>query len=253
MPWDTPALGVSVLELVEPETVPAPTLDAALATLDLHCRTERIGLVTTRVGAEHLQTVAALSRAGFREVETSYALRLEPVAPPALAWRGAALPLEPASACDAPALAEFATRAFSHSRYHEDERIHPARANARMGHWIIDSLTNGDEILLTRRNHAIAALMSFRQCGDTVRFRLGGTAPEAGPVGGMFWAAVIGELARRGVRVIETRVSARHPAALKLHEAFGFVAGPPELGMTRILSDAAPLLASSPPDAARTT
>ncbi|MGE0869042.1 MAG: hypothetical protein AB7P03_10775 [Kofleriaceae bacterium] len=256
-PWDEPCLGVPVIELLEVTGESAAALDAALGAVDELCASDQIGLVTTRVAERAQPVVAALIRAGYCHVETSYPLRLAPLDVPGALRRG--LAISPAVRADANALVDLA-HSFEHSRYLEDQRIHPARGRARTAQWIVDSLSNGDEVMVARRHAAIAAVMSWRRSGDVVRLLLGGTAPDAGPIAPMFWAAIVLELAGRGVRAIETRVSAANDAALRLHRALGFMAGEPDLGMTKIYPWGAAIVRTSPasapradPDASRTT
>lgn len=251
VPWDALALGVPVIELIELAGDEPAALDAVLAAVDATCATEAVGVATTRIVACADAAVAALARAGYRHVETSHALRLAPVVIARGLDRG--LSIEPATTADAPALAALALAAFTHSRYLEDDRIHPARARARMARWIIDSLGNGDDVVVARRRGALAAAMSWRRVGDSVRLLLGGTAQDAGPIAPLFWTAVVRELAGRGVRAIHTRVSTANPAALRLHHALGFVAGEPELGMTKLYPVGEPIVGSPPRDVERTT
>ena len=251
VPWDAIALGVPVVELVELAGDEPAALAAALAAVDATCATEAVGVATIRIPARAHAAVAALVRAGYRHVETSHALRLSPVVIPRGLDRG--LSIEPATTADAPALAALALAAFTHSRYLEDDRIHPARARARMARWIVDSLGNGDDVVVARRRGALAAAMSWRRTGDEVRLLLGGAAPDAGPIAPLFWAAVVRELAGRGVRAIHTRVSTANPAALRLHQTLGFVAGAPELGLTKIYPAGEAIVGSPPRDVERTT
>jgi hypothetical protein len=248
-PWDERSLGVSVIELVEIAGHEPAALDAVLAGVDRLCAAEGVGLATTRIAASAEPAVAALRRADYRHVETSHALRLSPVTVAPGLRRG--LTIERAQPADATALAEL-VRTFEHSRYLEDDRIHPARGRERAAGWIVDSLTNGDEVMVTRRNGMIAAVMSWHRTRDEVRLLLGGTALAAGPIAAMFWAAILEHLAAAGVVAIETRVSAANPAALRLHRALGFVAGGPDLGMTKLYSGGAAVV-GAPPESPRTT
>jgi hypothetical protein len=180
-----------------------------------------------------------------RAVETSHALTLDLAAwspPPSLRR---AVAVEPATAADAPALAELAATAFDYSRFHEDPRIHPARARGRYRRWIVDSLSNGDEVWVHRRAGQVAALMSFRRVAPTqVELRLGGVAVGLGPLASMFWVGVLRGLAAQGVAAIATRVSAANAGALRLHDALGFARGPIAIGATKLY---APSLVAAPP------
>ncbi|MGE0549191.1 MAG: hypothetical protein AB7O24_14475 [Kofleriaceae bacterium] len=248
-PWDEPCLGVRVTELVEITGDEPAALGAVLDAVDEENRADGVGLATTRIGERSQIIVAALQHAGYCHVETSFSLRLAPLEVPAGLRRG--LAITRATRADAAGLVEL-SKSFEYSRYLEDDRIHRDRGRARTAQWIVDSLSNGDEVMVSHRNGAIAAAMSWRQTGDVVRLLLGGTAPDAGPIAPMFWAAVVLELAGRGVRAIETRVSAANDAALRLHLALGFVAGQSELGMTKIYPSGVAIVGTVP-DASRTT
>jgi hypothetical protein len=245
-PWDADGLGLpATAELVELDDGPASAQAVVLAALDDDLGARDVALVTTRVAAERTATLAALTAAGWRAVETSHALTLDLAgwSPPPSLRRAVAV--EPATAADALALAELAATAFDYSRFHEDPRIHPARARGRYRRWIVDSLSNGDEVWVHRRAEQVAALMSFRRVAPTqVELRLGGVAVGLGPLASMFWVGVLRGLAAQGVAAIATRVSAANAGALRLHDALGFARGPIAIGATKLY---APSLVAAPP------
>lgn len=245
-PWDADGLGLpATAELVELDDGPASAQAVVLAALDDDLGARDVALVTTRVAAERTATLAALTAAGWRAVETSHALTLDLAgwSPPPSLRRAVAV--EPATAADALALAELAATAFDYSRFHEDPRIHPARARGRYRRWIVDSLSNGDEVWVHRRAGQVAALMSFRRVAPTqVELRLGGVAVGLGPLASMFWVGVLRGLAAQGVAAIATRVSAANAGALRLHDALGFARGPIAIGATKLY---APSLVAAPP------
>lgn len=236
-PWDARALGVPTIELVSIDLAAEDGGAAAslLSALDATCRARAIGLATVRIDAGRRPLKQALQDAGFAYVETSHPLTLV-----LRAGRGPdgslrrTVPIEQATAADQAELAALARDAFDHSRFHEDPRIHPARARARYHGWIADSVARGDELWVHRRGGAIAALMTFAVRGTDVQLYLGGTRPGDELVAPMFWAAIVAMLRERGVAAIHTRVSAANLGALRLHLALGFVATATDLGFTRI-------------------
>jgi hypothetical protein len=232
-PWDLRSLGVPVVEILEIRGEDPTELVTLLAGFDAQMVAEGVGLATLRTSADRLALAEALHGAGFHRVETSHPLRLAlSTAHSSLLRR--TVEVERATAADSDELSAMARDAFEFSRYHEDRRIHPARARARYYHWIADSLVNGDEVLIHRDRGRLVALMSYRLRGEVATLLLGGVRPEAGPIAAMFWAGVLGHLRERGVHVVDTRVSAANAAALRLHLAMGFVAGGTDLGFTKI-------------------
>lgn len=238
-PWDARALGVATLELCELGPVDdgdgGARARAVLAALEADCVARGVGLATVRVDAGRRGWKHALQDAGFAYVETSHPLTLAP-----LAGRDVervfrrAVPIERATRADQAELAALARDGFDHSRFHEDARIHPARARARYHAWIGDNFAADDELWITRRAGAIAALMTLRVTGDQVQLFLGGTRRGDELIASMFWAAVVMMLRDRGLAAIATRVSAANLPALRLHHALGFVATATDLGFTRI-------------------
>lgn len=214
-PWDADGLGLpATAELLELDDGPPSAQAAVLGALDDELVAGGVALVTTRLAAARTSTLAAVTAAGWVAVETSHALTLDLAgwAPPPSLRRTVAV--EPAVVADAPALAELAATAFDYSRFHEDPRIHPDRARGRYRRWIVDSLTNGDEVWVHRRGGQVAALMSFRRVAPTqVELRLGGVALGLGPLASMFWVGVLGGLAGQGITAIATRVSAANADA----------------------------------------
>ncbi|HVV85016.1 MAG TPA: hypothetical protein VHE35_18255 [Kofleriaceae bacterium] len=246
-PWDARALGVDTIEITELATDRDGAAPALLARLEAVAAARRVGLATVRVDAERRALKQALQDAGYAYVETSHPLVLAP-----LAGRDVervfrrTVPLERATRADQDELAALARDAFDHSRFHEDARIHPARARARYHGWIADNFDHGDELWLHRRATGIGALMTLRVEGDRARLLLGGTRPADSLVAPMFWAAIVAMLRDRGLAAIDTRVSAANLAALRLHVALGFVATATELGFTRIFPGGE--VVGTPPD-----
>ncbi|MBK9029863.1 MAG: hypothetical protein IPL61_00725 [Myxococcales bacterium] len=244
-PWDAAGLGVAAtLELVALAGADPAELAAALAEVDAIAATVGAALATTRVDADAAVARAALASAGYVEVERSAALTLALVERDPRVVFGRAVAVAPATVADGPELGELAATAFDFSRFHEDPRIHPGRAQGRYRRWIVDSLGNGDEVWVHRHRGAIAALMSFRRRGPRVQLLLGGARPELGPLAPMFWAGVLARLRDEGVVVVDTRVSLANGPALRLHAAFGFAPTRTDVGATRIY-DASTL--ASPP------
>jgi hypothetical protein len=251
-PWDQRALGVPTAEITslggEPADVPA-----LLARFDAVCAEHAIGMAITRIPAEARAEKLHLQEAGWRYVETSHPLHLEPI-PADFAALGAVgrrrVPVELATLADQPELAALAAAAFDHSRFHEDPRVHVARARARHGGWIADGFARGDECLVHRdRAGAIAALMTYRRRGDAVQLFLGGPRPGAELIAPMFWVAVLDALRERGARRVDTRVSAANLGAMRLHLALGFVTVGCDLGFARLFPAGAAV--ASPPDPGR--
>ena len=232
-PWDQRALGVATIEIVELDRDEAAP--ALLAALEGEARARAIGLATLRIDAGRRGLKQALQDAGFAYVETSHPLTLAPLAGRDIerVFRRT-VPIERATRADQAELAALARDAFDYSRFHEDARIHPARARARYHGWIGDSFDQGDELWIHRRAAGIAAVMTLRVTGDQVQLYLGGTRAGDNLIAPMFWAAVIAMLRDRGLAAIATRVSAANLAALRLHLALGFVATATDLGFTRI-------------------
>lgn len=239
-PWDARGLGVSTVELAEVAYADAAALPAALAALDRALA--GVGLVTTRVPLADAPLVAALTAAGFAHVETSHAIALALGAADPATWRRA-VAVEPATAADRDALVALARDGFDYSRFHEDPRIHPARARHRYALWIADSLDQslagaGDTVWIHRHRGALAAVMSFRRHGERVQLYLGGTAPGLGLVAPMFWAGVLARLRGEGVVRVDSRISAANRGAVRLHAALGFAFAAPDAGCTRIYDGA---------------
>ena len=234
-PWDARALGVATVEITAITLERDDAAPALLAALEATLAARGVGLATLRIDAGRRALTQAVQAAGFAYVETSHPLRLAP-----LAGRDVekvfrrTVAIERATAADRAELAALARDAFDHSRFHEDARVHPARARARYHGWIGDSYDHGDELWVHRRAGGIAALMTLRATGDQVQLFLGGTRAGDSLVAPMFWAAVVAMLRDRGLAAIDTRVSAANLAALRLHLALGFVATATELGFTRI-------------------
>ncbi len=246
-PWDQRGLGVTTVEIVAIEHARAAALPAALAAVDETLTGEGVGLATGRFSVERRALLAALVDAGFAHVETSHPMVLDLAARDPARAVGRLVDVEPARPDDRDELVALARDGFAYSRFHEDPRIHPARARARYALWIADSLVNGDEVWIHRHAGAIAAVMSFRREPDhAVRLFLGGTRPGAGPIAPMFWAGVLGRLRAEGVVRVSTRISAANHGALRLHAAFGFVATATEAGCTRIYASGADV-GSAPP------
>jgi hypothetical protein len=234
-PWDARALGVPTIELLAIDLVRDDAAGPLLAGLEAACLARGVGLATVRIDAARRALTQALQRAGFAYVETSHPLALAPLAGREIerVFRRT-VAIERATAADRDELAALARDAFDYSRFHEDARIHPARARARYHGWIGDSFARGDELWVHRRGGAIAALMTLAIDGDRVQLFLGGTRPGDALMAPMFWTAVVAMLRDRGMDAIATRVSAANLAALRLHLALGFVASATELGFTRI-------------------
>ena len=234
-PWDGRALGVATIEVLELTLADDAAAAPLLAALEQVCLAGGIGLATVRIDAGRRGLTQALQRAGFAYVETSHPLVLAPLAGRAVeqVFRRT-VPIERTTAADGDELAALARDAFDYSRFHEDARIHPARARARYHGWIFDSLARGDELWVHRRAGRIAALMTFAVTGDRAQLFLGGTRPGDELIAPMFWTAIVAMLRDRGCTAIATRVSAANLAALRLHLALGFVATATELGFTRI-------------------
>ena len=233
-PWDARALGVDTVEITELEVERDDAVPALLAAFEAEARARGAGLATLRVDAGRRALKQELQDAGFAYVETSHPLVLAPLGrelPPALRRT---VGLERASEADRAELQALAHDAFEHSRFHEDPRVHPARARARYAGWIADSFAHGDELWLHRRGGRVAALMTLRVTGPRAQLYLGGTRDGEALIAPMFWAAVIVMLRDRGCASIATRVSAANLGALRLHLALGFVATATELGFTRI-------------------
>lgn len=248
-PWDADGLGLdATAELVELDDGAPAALAALLTAVDVAAQAAGCALITTRLAASRAIARAALTDAGWREIERSFSLALalpgwEP--PPTLRR---AIAVEPAGPADAEALAELAGSAFDYSRFHEDPAIHPSRSRARYRRWIVDSLENGDEIWVHRRAGAIAALMSFRRRSATeVQLLLGGAALGLGLLAPMFWVGVLRRLAADGVTVVTSRVSAANDGAVRLHDALGFIRGAPEVGATKLYAPASVAAPWSPP------
>ncbi len=234
-PWDARALGVATVELCEIAVERDDVAPPLLAALEAACVAGGVGLATVRIDAGRRGWKHALQAAGFEFVETSHPLTLAP-----LAGRDVervfrrTVAIERATRADQAELAALARDGFDHSRFHEDVRIHPARARARYHGWIGDNLDAGDELWIHRRATGIAALMTLRVTGDQVQLFLGGTRRGDELVAPMFWAAIVAMLRDRGLAAIATRVSAANLPALRLHHALGFVATATDLGFTRI-------------------
>ena len=232
-PWDQRALGVPTIEIVDIDRDEAAP--ALLAALEGEARVQAIGLATLRVDADRRGLKQALQDAGFAYVETSHPLTLAPLAGRDIerVFRRV-VPIERATRADQAELAALARDGFDYSRFHEDARIHPARARARYHGWIGDSFDHDDELWVHRRAAGIAAVMTLHVTGDQVQLYLGGTRAGDNLIAPMFWAAVIAMLRDRGLARVATRVSAANLAALRLHLALGFVATATDLGFTRI-------------------
>jgi hypothetical protein len=234
-PWDARALGVASLELLAIELDHDDAAAPLLAALEARATHDGIGVATVRIDAARRALTQALQRAGFAYVETSHPLLLAP-----LAGRDVervfrrTVAIERATRADQAELAALARDAFAYSRFHEDARIHPARARARYHGWIADSFERGDELWLHRRHGAVAALMTFAVDGERAQLLLGGTRPGDELIAPMFWTAILAMLRDRGLASIATRVSAANLGALRLHLALGFVATATELGFTRL-------------------
>ncbi len=234
-PWDARALGIPTIELLDLDLDRDDAAGPLLAALEATCVAHGIGVATVRVDAGRRRLTQALQDAGFAYVETSHPLTLAPLAgrPVEQVFRRT-VPIERATRADHVELAALARDAFDYSRFHEDARVHPARARDRYHGWIGDSFEHGDELWVHRRAAGIAALMTLKVTGDRAQLFLGGTRAGDSLVAPMFWTAVLAMLRDRGLASIATRVSAATLAALRLHLALGFVATATELGFTRI-------------------
>jgi len=244
-PWDARALGVASAEIVAIDGDPAgaPPL---LAELDRVAAAAGIGVIVVRLPAEARELKRHVQVAGYQFVETSHPLRLAPI-PADLGPIGRRrVAIEDAAGADRDPIAELARASFDHSRFHEDARVHPARARARHAGWIGDSFDRGDGCLIHRRAGGVAAIMTFRLDGAAATLFLGGTRPGLELIAPMFWAAVVAELAARGATRIDTRVSAANLGALRLHLALGFVARGTDHGFTRIYDGALASVGSPP-------
>lgn len=251
-PWDARALGVPTVELLAVHRAGDEALPAALAALDDHLAAAGCGLVTTRVPAADAPLVAALAAAGFAPVETSHALTLDLAARDPLATFRRTVAVEPALASDRDALVALARDGFDYSRFHEDARIHPARARDRYARWIADSLDahlagTGDRVWIHRHRGALAAVMTFRPITlGACTLLLGGTAAGANLVAPMFWTGVLAGLRAEGAARIDTRVSAANAAALRLHLALGFTIASTDTGLTKLYPGGAAVVAAPP-------
>lgn len=105
--------------------------DIALAAERLAPAQGREGFVQAKVAVDDLRAAHALERAGFLLIDSNVTLETTaPVTAPA-----ASAEIRPARPEDAEAVAQLAARAFSRSRFHLDERIPLAVANALKAEW----------------------------------------------------------------------------------------------------------------------
>ncbi len=222
-PWDARAFGRPTLDITEAALAGDPGVadDAeVVAAFRGLCEEEQAGLVTCRLPAERRAAVARLQALGFRYVETVQTLRFANLARFEPACRPA--PLRIAVAEDHAALVIQAAETFHYGRFAEDPAIPPEVNRARQIDWMEGLLAGRAEIRVTGPSPRPGAFMAFTVAEARADLVLGGTQPDQAVIALPFWTAIMLHLRERGVRRIDTVVSAANIGVANLYARLGF-------------------------------
>jgi hypothetical protein len=222
-PWDARALGRPTLDITDAALAGDVGVDDdadVVAAMHRLFDAEAAGLVTCRLPAGRRAAIARLQTLGFRYIETVQTLRFanltrfEPACRPA--------PLRAAVLEDHAALLTQAADTFHYGRFAEDPAIPPEANRRRQIDWMEGLLAGRAEILVTGSPPQPGAFMAFTVKDGTADLVLGGTQPDRAVLALPFWTAVLLHLKERGVRRVNTVVSAANIGVANLYARLGF-------------------------------
>lgn len=222
-PWDARALGRPTLDITEAALAgDADVTDDGDVMAAFHglCDQAAAGLVTCRLPAPRRAAIARLQALGFRYVETVQTLRFPNLARFEPSCRPA--PLRPALPEDRHALLAQAAETFHFGRFAEDPAIPPEVNRRRQVDWMEGLLAGRAEVLATGSPPEPGAFMAFTVTDGDADLVLGGTQPDRAVLALPFWTGVMLHLKERGIRRVDTVVSAANIGVANLYARLGF-------------------------------
>jgi ribosomal protein S18 acetylase RimI-like enzyme len=230
IPWDTAVFGFPVARLEVCGETPAERDE--LAGLLASYRDRGRALLVSRVAADRVAWLQALARHGFYPAETSLqpTRELKGYEP---GRRFAGLRLREMRDGDREAVLAIAGSAFSRGRYHLDENIPRAGANARYVRWIENALAEGEPLLVfeDERKGGVLGFYHLRDLGSgCAELSLAALDPRAQGLGlgPLLYDQCLEECVARGFERVQTHISVANTAVLNIYASLGFTFREPE-------------------------
>jgi hypothetical protein len=222
-PWDTKVFGFNTNELKRFQYEDSDLLVRLLELLDVYNRRNNIRFIYIRIDANDKVLKKQLQEFGFYYAETTLYLTKKDLQQSEFCLKTKCnLPLITPGEDDFIQIKEIAKNDFSYGRFHEDPYIDTVKARNRYVNWIDEMIKENKEFLVHKRNNTVAGFHVQSIFADICDMILTGTRKELSMISYYFWATVLEDLRRRGIREVGTMISASNVQIVNLYSFFDF-------------------------------
>lgn len=222
-PWDERVFGFKTNEITALEYSSPEGLAGLLSSFEQRCQTDGVAFSYTRIPAADLTAKRALQNAGFYYTETSLKISCGTIQK--TAWDEKLknlLPITDAEDSDFQEIKRIAGSAFDFGRFQEDSNISKETNAKRNMLWIDDLRTQGASFLVYKPENSVVSFLAYRKGHLGLELILGGTDREKGLISPYFWVSFMDSFKRRGIKRVETLISAANLVILNLYIFLGF-------------------------------
>jgi hypothetical protein len=222
-PWDTKVFGFNTNEIKEFHCEDYRLLYRLLEMFDVYNRQNNIRFTYTRIDAKERLLKKLLQESGFYYAETSFYLTKKDLQEMKLCLKAKCnLPLTIPEENDFTQIKDIAKRDFCHGRFHEDPFLDIDKAQLRFINIIDDQRNLNREFVVYKKGDEVLAFYVYSIDMDKCDLILGGTRKERSMISYYFWATVLENLRKRGVREAGTMISAANVQIVNLYSFFDF-------------------------------
>ena len=119
-------------------------------------------------------------------------------------------------------LQDIAYHSFNYSRFHEDPFLDIEKSRARYANWILDLIEQGKKVYVYRQNDEVISFQFYTLEDNKVDLILGGSKEGYGMMTLYFFSTLMTDLQSKGVRRMDTMISASNLGILNTYISFGY-------------------------------
>jgi hypothetical protein len=120
-------------------------------------------------------------------------------------------------------ISDIAYDSFNYSRFHEDPFLDIEKSRSRYASWISDLVKQKKNIYIYRLDGEVVSFQFYTLNGSSADLILGGSKNGYGMMSPYFFSTIMTNLQKKGIKKIETMISASNIGILNTFISFGYM------------------------------
>ena len=221
-PWDAKSFGVETREVMSVEYQDEEDLNQLFRVFEETI--ENDALVYFRQDSNDQTAKKVLFDNGYYIAESSLQIKLTKVNKIdfSMIYRNDLVIDDQINEEDIEQLQDIAYHSFNYSRFHEDPFLDIEKSRARYANWILDLIEQGKKVYVYRQNDEVISFQFYTLENNKVDLILGGSKEGYGMMTLYFFSTLMTDLQSKGVRRMDTMISASNLGILNTYISFGY-------------------------------